>query len=266
MNLLSVLQVLVSGVDDRGGAVVLVDTLAPPLSPAAAQILSPKGVTPTTLTLVPGGAGGSGAGPGAVLVVGEDSGDLSGFDVRVLAESRPLWTAKPHQEGKGSGGSSDNGVTCVTCWDPVMIGGSSGILSADPEWGLGASGGSNVSNKRVSAPNWLGDLVVSGSRNGSIALVNAHTGTTLQLLELAHYTERRGLLERVVGSRSGTSGGVQDDVTGPLLRARPAGAVGAAVTDVAACAEGLLSVGVDGVLRFHAAAHVLNEWARDEIY
>lgn len=245
------LQVLVSGVHDKGGAVVLVDTLAPPSSPAAAQLLSPRGVIPTTLTLVPGGAGGTGAGPGAVLAVGDDAGEMRGFDVRVLAENRPLWTAKPHQEGRSSGSSADSGITCVTCWDPVMVGGSSGIV--------GGFECEARSGKGSVAPSWLGDLVVSGNKDGSIAVVNAHTGSTLQLLQLAHYGERRGLLERVVGSRAGS--GVVDDLGGPLLRARPAGAVAAAVADVAACGEGLLSVGVDGAVRFHPLAHVLNDWA-----
>jgi hypothetical protein len=39
------LQVLVGGVSDKGGAVVLVDTLAPPSSACAAQMLSLKGMS-----------------------------------------------------------------------------------------------------------------------------------------------------------------------------------------------------------------------------
>jgi hypothetical protein len=42
---LDCVQVLVWGVNNKGGAVALVDTLAPPSSACAAQILSPKGIT-----------------------------------------------------------------------------------------------------------------------------------------------------------------------------------------------------------------------------
>jgi hypothetical protein len=265
-------QVLVGGVNDKGGAVVLVDTLAPPSSACAAQLLSPKGVTPSALTLVPGGAGASGAGPGAVLVVGDDSGELRGFDVRVLSETRPIWSVKPHVGGGSPAGAA---VTCVTCWDPGMVGGSSGMSaggssSSSGDGRDGASAGSSYSGGLNAAalrpPSWLGDLVVSGGKDGSIAVVNAHTGSTLQLLQLAHYTERRGLLERVVGSsasRAG-SGGLADG--GPLLRVRPASAVAAAVCDVAATGEGVASVGADGIARFHPLAHLLNHWAGDDYY
>ncbi|KAF6256376.1 hypothetical protein COO60DRAFT_1529772 [Scenedesmus sp. NREL 46B-D3] len=255
-------QVLVGGVDDRGGAVVLVDTLAPPSSARAAQLLSPRGTTPSALTLVPGGAGASGAAPGAVLVVGDDAGELRGFDVRLLSEARPLWSVKPHT----AAGLPAAAVTCVACWDPGMVGGSSGMSASG-----GGGGGSDCTSYSGSAAaflprSWLGDLVVSGGRDGSIAVVNAHTGTTLQLLQLAHYTERRGLLERVVGSSASRAGGASLEDGGPLLRVRPASAVAAAVTDVAATGEGLVSVGADGVARFHPLAHLLNHWAGDNDY
>jgi hypothetical protein len=266
-------QVLVGGVNDKGGAVALVDTLAPPSSACAAHILSPKGVTPTAITLVPGAAGASGgAGPGAVLVIGDDAGALRGFDVRVLSEARPIWSAKPHVGGGGLGGSA--AVTCVTCWDPGMVGGSSGMSSGgcgssssgDDRDGAGVSCSGSASASVFRPPSWLGDLVVSGSRDGSIAVVNAHTGSTLQHLQLAHYTERRGLLERVVGSSASRAGSGGLDDGGPLLRVRPANAVAAAVSDVAATGEGVVSVGADGVARFHPLAHLLNHWAGDDYY
>jgi hypothetical protein len=277
--LLAVVQVLVGGVNDKGGAVVLVDTLAPPSSACAAQILSPKGVTPTAITLVPGAAGASGgAGPGAVLVVGDDAGELRGFDVRMLSEARPIWSVKPHAGGGLgggglAGGGGGAGVTCVTCWDPGMVGGSSGMSSGG--CGSSSSGGDDRDGVGVSysgsasvfrPPSWLGDLVVSGSRDGSIAVVNAHTGSTLQLLQLAHYTERRGLLERVVGSSASRAGSGGLDDAGPLLRVRPANAVAAAVADVAATGEGVVSVGADGAAWFHPLAHLLNHWAGDDYY
>ncbi|WIA34454.1 hypothetical protein OEZ86_012787 [Tetradesmus obliquus] len=210
-------QVIVGGVNDKGGAVVLVDTLAPPSSACAAMLLSARGATPAALTLVPGAAGASGAGPGAVLVVGDDLGELRGFDVRLLSDARPLWSVKPHTGSGGgtSGSSAAGGVTCVTCWDPGMVGSSSGMSASNG----GSECGSSVSSA-FRPPSWLGDCVVSGSKDGSIAVVNAHTGSTLQLLQLAHYTERRGLLERVVGSGASRAGGggLGGEDGGPLLR------------------------------------------------
>eukprot|EP00775_Hariotina_reticulata_P013078 gene13078-13205_t len=166
-------QVVVSGVGDHGGLVVLADSLAPPSSCLVASLASPRGSTPTAITLVPGNAG---AGPGAVLVVGEDSGEVRGFDVRALAEGRPLWTAKPYGLDGSSSSSSGRGVTCLTFWDPV----------------------------------------------------------------------------------TGEGGGVV-----PLWRPVPAGAAAAAVVDVAACGEGVVSVGGDGSVRFHALSHMLAHWATD---
>jgi hypothetical protein len=277
------LQVLVGGVNDKGGAVVLVDTLAPPSSSYAAQILSPKGTTPTALTLVPGASGASGGAPGAVLVVGDDAGTLQGFDMRVLTQARPLWSVKPHVAAAAGGttAAAAGCVTCVTCWDPGMVGGSSGMSASGSGSSseaaasyaasyTGSSGSATASYSGGSGvfrpPSWLGDLVVSGSKDGSLAVVNAHTGSTLQLLQLAHYTERRGLLERVVGSGASRAGSGGLDDVGPLLRVRPASAVAAAVADVAATGEGLVSVGADGVARFHPLAHLLNHWAGDDYY
>jgi hypothetical protein len=147
-----------------------------------------------------------------------------------------------------------------------MVGGSSGMSASSGGGSSSSDYGGSSSYSAFRPPSWLGDLVVSGSKDGSIAVVNAHTGSTLQLLQLAHYTERRGLLERVVGSgasRAG-SGGLED--AGPLLRVRPASAVAAAVADVAATGEGLVSVGADGVARFHPLAQLLNHWAGGDYY
>jgi hypothetical protein len=124
--------------------------------------------------------------------------------------------------------------------------------------------------------------VASGSRDGSIALLNVHSGSTMQLLPMAHFTERRGLLERVAGGLGGSRGGGggggaagsssggrrpgQDSGEGggvPLWRPLPAGAAAAAVADLAACGEGLVSVGSDGSVRFHGLSHLLEHWATD---
>jgi hypothetical protein len=97
----------------------------------------------------------------------------------------------------------------------------------------------------------LSDVVVSGGRDGSIAVVNVHSGSIVQLIERAHWTEKRGLL----GGRSArVTPGTQWDQ--PTRRQRPAAAVAAGVTGVAACAEGVVSCGADGAVRLHPFAHL----------
>lgn len=245
-------QVFVSGVGERGGAVVLVDTLAPPNAATAASLLSSRGAVPTTLCLVPTSSSGGSGGAGAVLVVGDDAGEVRAYDVRVLDANRPLWSSRQQQQqsaaAAAAGGS--NGVTSLSCWDAAWMGGSS-VVSA-----FGSSNGSSG----VGA----GDLVACGSRDGSIGLLNAQTGAVVQQLSSAHYTERKGLLERVgLGGGSGRagSGGLDDGSGSVVLRPRPAGAVPAAVSGLQACAEGLVSVGWDGVVRFAPFTQLLDEWS-----
>lgn len=247
------LQVFVSGVGERGGAVVLVDTLAPPNAATTASLLSARGAVPTTLCLVPTSSSGGSGGAGAVLVVGDDAGEVRGYDVRVLDASRPLWSSRQQQQQPAAvaaaGGS--NGVTSLSCWDAAWMGGSS-VVSV---FGGGSSDSSGVG---------LGDLVAYGSRDGSIGLLNAQTGAVVQQLSSAHYSERKGLLERVgLGGGPGRagSGGLDDGSGSVVLRPRPAGAVPAAVSGLQACAEGLVSVGWDGVVRFVPFTQLLDEWS-----
>jgi WD40 repeat protein len=242
-------QVLVSGVGERGGCVLLVDTLAPPASATAATLLSPRGITPTTLCLVPS-AGSSGAGTGAVLVVGDDAGSVLGYDVRVLDATRPLWGVRQQQQQLGlatssgaaaAAASSTAGVTSLACWDPAWLGSGAGGTAAG-----------------------LSDVVASGGRDSSVVLWDARSGALLQSLQCAHFSERKGLLERVgLGGGSGrvSSGGLDDPAGSVVLRPRPPGAVPAAVTDLHACAEGLLTCGGDGVVRFHPLTPLLDAWA-----
>jgi len=84
-----------------------------PLLPSCrvASLSSPRGSTPTALSLVPGAAG---AGPGAVLVVGEDSGEVRGSDVRVLTGGAGHIVGD--RPGLMAVSSSGRGVIALTCW------------------------------------------------------------------------------------------------------------------------------------------------------
>lgn len=220
--------------------VALWDTLAPPSSALAADARLRGRAAPTSLALLPARAGGPGH--GAALVVGDDGGGLTAFDVRMLSDGKQLWTASPHPGG--------GGVAALAAWD----GEAGEPLTAAAEAARG--GGRDAAGGGGGAPAMrLADVVVSGGRDGSIALVNVHSGSTVQLIERAHYTERRGLL----GGRLGGGGSPRaGDGALPARRAAPAGAAAAAVTGLAACPEGLMSVGADGVVRFHPLSQV---WA-----
>jgi hypothetical protein len=193
-------------------------------------------------------------------VVGDDVGEVRGYDVRVLDAARPLWSNR-QQHAAAAAGSGSNGVTSLTCWDPAWVGGGmdgGGVVSV---WDGGSSGSSGGGWQQCS----VGDLVAAGSRDGSISLLHAQSGAVVQQMGPAHYSERKGLLERVGlgGSGRGSGPGGEDSSSGSsvVLRARPAGAVAAAVTGVTACAEGLVSVGWDGAVRFAPFAQLLNEWS-----
>jgi hypothetical protein len=252
-------QVFASGVGDRGGTVVLADTLAPPTAATSATLISPRGATPTSICLVPSSSSSSSG--AAVLVVGDDAGEVRGYDVRVLDDKRPLWSTRQQQQQQlpAAGSSGSNGITSLTCWDPAWMGGGSVVSVFEQPPVAGSSGSSGGGWQQCS----IGDLVAAGSKDGSISLYNCQTGALVQQQGLAHYTERKGLLERVGlgGSGRGSSGGPDDITNGVILRPRPAGAVPAAVSGVQACAEGLVSVGWDGVVRFAPFAQLLDEWS-----
>jgi len=244
--------------------VVLVDTLAPPTAATAATLISARGATPTTLCLVPSSSSSSSSstGAGAVLVVGDDAGECRGYDVRVLDDKRPLWSTKQQQHAAAASGSSgSNGITSLACWDAAWMGGSSVVSTFDcPAAGSSGSGGLQQCG--------LGGIIAAGSRDGSISVLHAPTGTLLQHLPATHYTERKGLLERVTGGlagasgRSSTAGGPLDELSsGVVLRARPPGAVSAAVSGLQGCPEGLVSCGWDGVVRFAPFAQLLDDWS-----
>jgi hypothetical protein len=152
----------------------------------------------------------------------------------MLSEGRQLWAASPHPGG--------GGVAALAAWDGE------------------ACGPLTPAARRAPAMR-LSDVVVSGGRDGSIVAINVHSGSSVQVLERAHYTERRGLLGGRLGGGAAAAAGPRaaaDGGGGVARRGPPAGAAGAAVTGLAACPEGLLSSGADGVVRFHPLSHV---WA-----
>jgi hypothetical protein len=215
------------------------DTLAPPTSACAAEVLLRGRALPTRLCLLPSTAGGPG--PGALLLVGDDAGGVAALDVRMLAEGRQVWAASPH----AGGGGGAAGVTALAAWD-----------------GEAPEALTSEAARRGAPPMRLADVAASAGRDGAIALLNVHTGSAVQVVEAAHFTERRGLLGGRLGGGGSTGAAPGSPRAGgdglPARRPRPAGAAAAPVTGLAACPEGLLSCGADGAVRFHPLSHV---WA-----
>ena len=221
------------------------DTLAPPASSCTAEVKLPRKVAATCINLVPGTA--AGAGPGALLLVGDDSGGIGALDVRMMAEGQWVWQEpKVHKAG----------VTGLASWDVRGMGRGAG--AGVVPWRGGVGHGEVQSAAAAAAgvgvgtlPMQLSDVVVSGGKDGALVVLNVHTGSPVQVLEAAHYVEKRGLL----GGRSArvTAGSAWDQ---PTRRPRPVAAVAAAVTGVSVCAEGVVSCGADGVVRLHPLGHL----------
>jgi hypothetical protein len=116
----------------------------------------------------------------------------------------------------------------------------------------------------ASSPVPLGRLLVSGGRDGSLAVVDARDGSVLQVVPLAHWTARRGGLGALLGglrgagaSAAASSAAGGSDALGarPCYRPpAPRDAVGAQVNGLAVTPDGVLSCGADGAVRFHPLA------------
>ena len=120
----------------------------------------------------------------------------------------------------------------------------------------------------------LQDLLVSGSKDGSLLVVDVVAGRAVASLEKAHFTASKNplsmLASRIVGGGGGGSGGGGAGqnhgshpghsgagghrVSGGGGRALPAYAVGSHITGVCCFDEGVLTSGMDGVVRFHPLA------------
>lgn len=155
----------------------------------------------------------------------------------MLAEGQWVWQEpKVHKAG----------VTALASWD-VRGKGRGGAAVA----GVGGVQSAAAAAAAGLPPMQLSDVVVSGGKDGTLVVLNVHTGSAVQVLEAAHYVEKKGLL----GGRSARvmAGSAWDQ---PTRRARPAAAVAAAITGMSVCPEGVVSCGADGVVRLHPLAHL----------
>jgi hypothetical protein len=214
-------QFVVCGKGDKGGAVSWWDVNAGPPGPRSlvAEVKGAKGVIkhePTALALVHAPAS-------PLLVYGDDAGDLTALDLRML--TRPLWTV--HKANHGS-------VQSVAAWasgSPVAP--SSSVLA--PGVSSPSRGGATSAPPLVSVP--LKSLLVSGGRDGSLAVVDVVSGRMVDAVLQAHWTSSKNPLAGVM----------------KLFASGPAGSSGhrngAAISSVVCLQDGVLTCGADGAVR-----------------
>jgi hypothetical protein len=162
----------------------------------------------------------------------------------------------PSAAAAGSGGgapsssSSSTGVTALAAFWELSAGG--------PSVAAALALPAVVPAAPASSPVPLGRLLVSGGRDGSLAVVDARDGSVLQVVPLVHWTARRGGLGALLGGlRGGGSAAASSpsDAFGPSYRPPPPrDALGAQVNGLAVTPDGVLSCGADGAVRFHPLA------------
>jgi hypothetical protein len=266
------------GLVSSGGALALWDTLAPPMSARAAELRLPA-AAPTRLAGADGG--GMGTGP-PLVIVGDALGGLVAYDLRKLGgggngvggwaggaapapsqqQPVPVWSVRPHDQQRflGSGHASSTSsrpgppITALASFWELSAGGPAVAAAlAAPAVVSAVAGGSGSS-----VP--LGRLLVSGARDGSLAVVDARDGSVLQVVPMAHWSVRRGGLGALLaGLRGGGAGGgaTAAATSEPLPAYRPPppqDAVGAQINGFAVTPDGVLSCGADGAVRFHPLA------------
>ncbi|GLI71120.1 hypothetical protein VaNZ11_016189, partial [Volvox africanus] len=246
-------QFLVAGQGDRGGLVGWWDSLAPPSAACVAEIRGRKAV-PTVLTLMRPDAGG-------VLVFGDESGELVATDLRMMSAREFIWTIPRAHVGP---------ITAISQWGPSAA----GMLNMPPPplpsptapaATVGGAPGRPHSSASLShhhhqpaGPSLarMCNLLTTGGRDGSLALVDISSGKVLCSLERAHCTTRTGLpgllAAAAASAGSGSGGGPRPVDRSVARRSRPSGASGVTVSGLFCMLDaGVLSCGADGVVRYH---------------
>ncbi|GIL85903.1 hypothetical protein Vretifemale_14429, partial [Volvox reticuliferus] len=244
-------QFLVAGQGDRGGLVGWWDSLAPPSAACVAEIRGRKAV-PTVLALMRPDAGG-------VLVFGDESGELVATDLRMMSAREFIWTIPRVHVGP---------ITAISQWGHSAP----GILNVAPPpltsptapaaAGVGATGrpqSSSLSHQPQPAGPFqarMCNLLATGGRDGSLALVDISSGKVISSMERAHCTTRTGLpgllAAAAASAGSGVGGGPRPVDRSVARRSRPSGASGVTVGGLCCVRDaGLLSCGTDGVVRYH---------------
>lgn len=138
----------------------------------------------------------------------------------------------------------------------LYAGAGGGGSSAGPAGGAAAGAAAGVSAAGLQLPPYvpLSDLVVTGGRDGSIVVVDVSHGVVVQAMDKAHWQVKRNPLGALFGVGTGANSAAASPRGGLGAAGPPPNAVGVAVTSLTCCDAGLLSCGMDGVVRCHQLA------------
>ena len=101
----------------------------------------------------------------------------------------------------------------------------------------------------------LCNLLVSGSKDGSLVLVDISSGRVVAAAERAHASQRTGLPGLLAAASAAAAGGPKPVDRSVARRSRPPNAAGVAVGGLACLPDaGVVSCGADGVVRYHPLA------------
>ncbi|GFR41681.1 hypothetical protein Agub_g2427 [Astrephomene gubernaculifera] len=247
-------QVLVAGQGERGGLVGWWDSLAPSSAACVAEIRGRKAL-PTALALLRPDAGG-------VLVFGDEAGDLVATDLRMMSAREYIWTIPRAHSGP---------VTAMAQWGHTAA----GVLNLPPVLPAGAGTSSAASSHPYQPPvphqppvqlqqARMSNLLVSGGKDGSLALVDISSGRVVASLDRAHNSTRTGLPGLLAAAAASTGGAHRAVDRSIVRRSRPATAAGVAVSGLCCMrdAGGVLSCGADGAVRYHPFAPQLLDLRR----
>lgn len=214
-------QLVVCGRGERGGVVSWWDINAGPPGPRSlvAEVKGAKGPIkhqPSALALVH-----SPATP--LLVYGDEAGDLTALDLRMLA--RPVWILPRAHHGP---------VQSVAAWAcGTQAAPSSSVLvpgvSSSPSRGVPAP-------SSVSVP--LQSLLASGGKDGSLVVVDVASGRVVDAVLQAHWTSSKNPLAGMMKLFSGNAGSSANQHR-----------VGASISSVVCLQDGVLTCGADGAVR-----------------
>jgi hypothetical protein len=187
------------------------------------------------------------------------TGDLTALDLRMLSSRAPLWSLPRAHHGP---------VTSVSCWASGTSTAPTSCITLPGSKGVTGPAGASTSSTTAAAVVPLQQLMVSGSKDGSVLVVDIQSGKVMDALDKVHYVASKNpfvVLSKAIegigsqidqhhqhhqGSRGSSSGGAASSGK----RSKPSGITGAAVTSVVCLQDGVLSCGVDGAVRFHGLA------------
>lgn len=153
----------------------------------------------------------------------------------MLNSRTPLWSLPRAHHGQ---------VMSLSCWASGTATAPTACVSM-PLPATASGGGSSP------LPLPMQQLLVSGAKDGSVAVVDVASGRVVTMMHKVHCTASKNplvLLSRAIGGGPGGAGAPQSAAAAKQqMTATP-------VTSVVCLQDGMLTCGMDGAVRFHALA------------